>query len=98
MKKLIISFLIFGLVGVANAKTPKAKVKINGKELNISEYRTLKTNRINGIRNMKTVPLSQNEVREWIDIANIELQGCPIRNISSQNVVEKINQLIETGC
>lgn len=96
MKKLIIIGLL--ICSVAEAKTPTVfNVKVNKKSLNQTEYVTLKADRVNKVKNMKSKPLTFEEALDWIDIASLELQGCPVQIKKGQNIIELINSKIETG-
>lgn len=100
MRKLII-LLFLGLVLVAEAKTStKFKVKINGKDLDQLQYRSLKLDRVNKVKNMKQKPITFEEAKDWVEIANMELKDCPITLKQGEDIIKVINNKLEleTGC
>lgn len=107
MKKLVIifsvlffltaSFSFAKIIDPPNKPPTGDKVKINGKELTKQQYKALKTDRINKVRNMKTQKLTREEARDWVEIANIEIKDCPIR-VNNQSIIEAINEFLVNGC
>lgn len=99
MKKILFILLALSLATVAEARTPtKFKVKINGKDLEQLQYRSLKLDRVNKVKNMKQKPITFEEAKDWVEIANMELKDCPITLKQGEDIVKVINDKLETGC
>lgn len=99
MKKLLLIIIGILIFTTAEAKTPTVfNVKIRGNSYNQTGYTALKANRVNRVREMKTIPLTRNEAREWLEIASIELKDCPIILKMGDDIIEVINNKIEVGC
>jgi len=73
-------------------------INIYTEKLTGYEYSQLKTELVANVKNKKE--MSYKDVAMWIDIFNKEIAGekCKLQNITSENLVESLNNIIELGC
>ena len=81
-----------------NAPIETPNIEIRGKSFTPSEYAQIKTDVIAIMKNRKTIKPTFEEAELWKAILSRECKNVKLTDITSDNLIDKLNDKLETGC
>ena len=81
-----------------NAPIETPNIEIRGKSFTPSEYAQIKTDVVAIMKNRKTIKPTFEEAELWKAILNRECKNVTLTDVTSENLVEKLNNKLELGC
>ena len=81
-----------------NVPSEAPNIEVRGNFFTPSEYAQIKTNVIAIMKNRKTIKPTFEEAELWKAILSRECKNVTLTDVTSENLVEKLNNKLELGC
>ena len=69
-------------------------ITFGNKVLTTQGYNILKLELKTKVANIKTKPLEYKDAKLWIEMVNLNMKNCQLKNVTKNNIIEKLNSCL----